>query len=119
MKRLVRILLITAAVVAVLLAGGIWYLSRWLKSPETRALVEKELSKALKMPLTFQSLDISVWGGVRAEGVSIQDGGTQFFESSSFVAKHRLAPLFSGKFVFSEITVDAPRCIMEIGRAHV
>ncbi len=112
MKRLVRILLISAAVLAILFACGAWYLTRWLKSPETRALVEKELSKALKMPLTFQALDISVLGGVRADGISIQDGGTQFFESTSFVAKHKLAPLFSGKFVFSEITIDSPRCIM-------
>ena len=112
MKRLVRILVITAAVFAVLLAGATWYLTHWLKSPETRALVERELSKVLKMPLTFQALEISVLGGVRADGISIQDGGTQFFESTSFVAKHRLAPLFSGKFVFSEITIDSPRCIM-------
>ena len=112
MKRLIRILVISAAVLAVLLAGGMWYLNRWLTSPETRALVEKELSKALKMPLTFQALDISVWGGVHAEGISVQDGGTRFFESSSFTAKHRLTPLLSGKFVFSEITIDSPRCIM-------
>ena len=109
MKRLARILLIAAAVLAVVLLGGWWYLSSWLRSPETRALVEQELSKALKMPLKFNSLEISPWGGVRAEGVSIQDGGTQFFESTSFTATHRIAPLFSGRIVFSEVRIDSPR----------
>src|SRR5436190_2505235 len=61
------------------------------------------------MPLKFNSLEISLWGGVRAEGVSVQDGGTQFFESTRFTAKHRLAPLFSGRFVFSEVHIDSPR----------
>lgn len=112
MRRLARVFLIAAAVLAVLGLGALWYLDRWLKSPETKALVEQELRKALKMPLTFQALDISPWGGVRAEGVSIQDGGTQFFESSSFVAKHRITPLLSGRFVFSEITIDTPRFVV-------
>lgn len=112
MKRLTRIFIISAAVVVALLLGGWWYLSMWLRSPETRALVERELSKAIKMPLKFNSLEISLWGGVRAEGVSIQDGGTQFFESTRFTATHRIAPLFSGRFVFSEVTIDAPRFTM-------
>jgi type II secretion system protein N len=111
-RRLARILVIAAAVLAAVLIGGMWYLNRWLKSPETHAHVERELSKALKMPLKFRSLTISLWGGLHAEGVSVQDGGTQFFDSTSFSAKHRIGPLLTGRFVFKEVAIDAPRFVV-------
>ena len=112
MRRLARILIIVAAVLAAVLIGGMWYLNRWLKSPETHAHVERELSKALKMPLKFQALTLSLWGGLHAEGVSVQDGGTQFFDSTSFSAKHRIGPLLTGRFVFSEVVIDSPRFVV-------
>jgi type II secretion system protein N len=111
-KRLLRIILLSTALLALLFAGGVWYLSRWLEAPETHALVERELSKALKMPLTFHGLHLSVWGGARADAVYIQDGGTRLFESNSFVAKHRILPLFSRRFVFSEVSIESPRFIL-------
>jgi type II secretion system protein N len=111
-RRLARILIIVAAVLAAALIGGMWYLNRWLKAPETHAHVERELSKALKMPLKFQSLTLSLWGGLHAEGVSVQDGGTQFFDSTSFSAKHRIGPLLSGRFVFKEVAIDSPRFVV-------
>src|SRR3954468_6645473 len=88
-RRLARIVVISAAVLAVLFVGSLWYISHWLHSPETRAALERELRKALKMPIAFQAVDISLWSGVKAEGVTVQDGPTQFFESSTFTAKHR------------------------------
>jgi type II secretion system protein N len=111
-RRFARILIIVAAVLAAALIGGMWYLNRWLKSPETHAHVERELSKALKMPLKFRSLTLSLWGGLHAEGVSVQDGGTQFFDSTSFSARHRIGPLLTGRFVFREIAIDSPRFVV-------
>jgi uncharacterized protein involved in outer membrane biogenesis len=111
-KRLAKILIIIVVVLTVVVFAGVWYLNRWLKSPETRAYVEQELSKALKMPLKFETLTLSLFGGVKAEGVSVQDGGTQFFESPNFSADYRLLPLFSGQFVFKEIVVEAPRFVV-------
>ena len=112
MKRLARILIIVAAILAVLLIGGVWFLNRWLESPETHAHVERELSKAMKMPLKFQKLTLSLWGGLRAEGISVHDKGTQFLESTSFTARHRILPLLKGSLVFEEITIDSPRIVM-------
>ena len=112
MKRLFRILLISFAVVMAVLGVGLWFLSRWLQSPETAALVEQELSKAIKMPLKFRSLNMSLWGGLRADGVAVQDGGTQFLESSKLMASHRLFPLVGGRLVFKEIVIDGPRIVV-------
>ena len=112
MKRLVRILIIVAALLAVALIGGVWFLNRWLESPEMHAHVERELSKAMKMPLKFQKLTLSLWGGLRAEGISVHDKGTQFLESTSFTARHRIFPLLKGRLVLEEIAIDSPRIVM-------
>ncbi len=111
-KRLVKILLITTLVVVVLLFAGVWYLNHWLKSPATHARVERELSKAVKLPLKFDSLTLSLWGGLEARGVSVPDKKGNFFEAPAFKAKHRLRSLIAGRFIFEEITVDAPKFVI-------
>jgi type II secretion system protein N len=111
-KRFAKILTISTLVVVVLLFGGIWLLNRWLASPETHAKVERELSKSLKMPLKFRNLSLSVFGGLRAEGVTVPDRGRNFLEASSFTARHSLSALLQGEIYFSEINVDSPKFIM-------
>lgn len=111
-KRLVKVLLITAVVVVALLFAGVAYLNRWIKSPETHAHVESELSKAVKLPLKFKTLTLSVWGGLKAEGVTVPDQKGDFFHAPSFTAKHRLWSLFAGRFVFEEIAIDSPKFVL-------
>jgi type II secretion system protein N len=108
-KRLLKILIVTIVVLVAAAFGGVWYLNRWLKSPETHARVERELSRALKLPLKFRSLEISLLGGLRAEGITVPDAGYNFFEVASFSAKHRLLPLLRGNFAIEEIVVDGPK----------
>ena len=112
LKRLAKILTITALVAAVLLVVGVWALNRWLRSPELHAHVEKELSKSLKMPLRFKSLTLSLWGGLRAEGITVPDRGGNFFEASGFSAKHKLSSLLRGRLEFDEITVRHPKFLL-------
>ncbi len=109
MKSLAKILIITAIVVGVLLVAGVWALNRWLRSPELHAHVEKELSKALKMPLKFQALSLSLWGGLRAEGITVPDRDGNFFEATGFSAKHKLLSLLRGRLEFDEILVNKPK----------
>ncbi len=108
-RRISKILLITLGVLLVVLFGGVWLLNRWLKSPELHAQVERELSLALKMPLKFKTLSISVFGGLSAQGVTVPDRGHNFFEATSFNAKNDLLALARGKVVFNEIQVNSPR----------
>ncbi len=109
MKRLAKILIITALVAAVLLVAGVWALNHWLRSPELHAHVEKELSKSLKMPLKFQTLSLSLWGGLRADGITVPDHDGNFFEASGFSAKHKLLSLLRGRLEFDEILVNKPK----------
>jgi type II secretion system protein N len=112
LKRIAKIFLITVAVLAVLLFVGVWILNRWLKSPELHARVERELSLALKLPLKFQTLSLSAFGGLRAEGVTVPDRGRNFFEATTFSAKNDFWSLLRGRIVFKEITVDAPKFVL-------
>lgn len=112
LKRTAKIALITLGVLAVLLFGGVWLLNRWLKSSEVHAQVERELSLALKMPLKFQSLSLSVFGGLKAQGVTVPDRGRNFFEATSFTARNDFLSLLKGKLVFQEIEVEKPHFIV-------
>lgn len=111
-KRITKAILITFGVLVVLLFGGVWGLNRWLKSPELHAKVERELSLELKLPLKFQTLNLSVFGGLTAEGVTVMDRGRNFFEATSMTAAHDFFSLLRGKLVFKEIKVNAPRFVV-------
>src|SRR5262245_23660096 len=89
-----------------------WGLNHWLKSPEVHARIERELSKSLKMPLKFRKMSISIFSGLHAEGVTVPDRGRNFFEATSFTAKHSLLSLVQGEIYFNEITVDSPKFVV-------
>ncbi len=112
MKRLAKILIITAIVLVVVLAVGVWGLNRWLKSPDMHTHVERELSKALRVPLKFESLELSLWGGLEAKGITVPDQKGNFFEVAGFSAKHSLLSLLRGHLVFEHVVVDSPKFIL-------
>lgn len=108
-RRLTKILLLTVVALAVALLGGVWVLNRMLRSPERHSQVEKELSLALKLPVKFKSLQLSLLGNLRAEGVTIPDRGRNFLEAASFTAETEFWPLLRGKVIFKLITIDSPK----------
>ena len=112
MKRFGKILLISLCTLIVLGCIGVWMLNRWLQSPAMHTHIERELSKAVRVPLKFQSLSISPWGGLSATGISVPDGKGDFFEASNFHAKYNVRSLFSGTLVFNEITVNGPKFVI-------
>ncbi len=112
MKRLAKILIITAIVLVLALAVGVWGLNRWLKSPEMHAHVERELSKALRVPLKFESLELSLWGGLDAKGITVPDQKGNFFEVAGFSAKHSILSLLRGQLVFRDVVLDSPKFII-------
>ena len=112
MKRFGKIILISLSALAVLFIVGVWMLNRWLESPSMRLRIERELSKALRVPLKFSALSISPWGGISASGVTVPAAKGNFFEASRFTAEYSLASLLRGRLVFSEITVDGPKFVI-------
>ena len=51
MKRFGKILLISLCTLIVLGCIGVWMLNRWLQSPAMHTHIERELSKAVRVPL--------------------------------------------------------------------
>ena len=112
MKRFGKVILISLSTVVVLFVAGIWMLNRWLESPAMRLRIERELSKAVRVPLKFSALSISPWGGISAAGVTVPAAKGNFFEASKFTADYSLPSLLRGRLVFSEITVDGPKFVL-------
>ncbi len=112
MKRFGKILLISLAVLAVLLLAGFWMLNRWVQSPAMHAHIERELSKAARLPLKFAKLNVSPRGSIVATGVTVPDGKGNFFEASRFTASYSPAALLRGKLAFSEINIDGPKFVV-------
>ncbi len=112
MKRFRKILLVVLSALVVLGGIGVWWLNRWLQSPAMHAHIERELSKAIRVPLKFQALSISPWGGISATGISVPDVKGNFFEASNFSANYSLRALLSGRLVFTVITVNGPKFVV-------
>jgi hypothetical protein len=108
-KRLGKILLISLAALAVLLLAGFWMLNRWVQSPAMHAHIERELSKALRLPLKFTKLSVSPGGGITATGVTVPDVNGNFFEASSFTALYNPASLARGRLMISEMSINGPK----------
>jgi|GEM_PF-1757016 len=100
------------AVLCLLVLGGMWYLNHWLKSPAMHATLEKELSLALKMPVHFTKVQVSLLGTLTAQGISVPDRGSNFFEADSFTAKADFNALIHGRVALNEIKVEAPHFVM-------
>ena len=111
-KRFGKILLISLGTLVVLGCVGVWMLNRWLQSPAMHTHIERELSKAVRVPLKFESLSISPWGGLSASGINVPDGKGNFFEASNFHARYSVRSLFSGTLVFNQITVEGPKFVI-------
>jgi hypothetical protein len=111
-KRIGKILVISLGTLAVLFIAGVWMLNRWLESPAMRTRIERELSKAVRVPLKFSALSISPWGGISASEVTVPAAKGNFFEASKFTAKYSLSALLGGRLVFSEINVDGPKFVI-------
>ena len=112
MKRFGKILLISLGTLVVLGCIGVWMLNRWLQSPAMHTHIERELSKAVRVPLKFQSMSISPWGGLSASGINVPDKKGNFFEASNFHAEYNVRSLFSGTLVFNQITVEGPKFVI-------
>ena len=109
MKRLKKILLIAAVVLAVVLATGSWALNRWLQSPEAHARIEHEIGNAIRMPLKIGKLNFSAWSGLTAQGITVTAGDGNFLEAESLSVEHKFSSLFRGRIVLGEVRIVQPR----------
>ena len=108
-RRIAKILIITALVVAVLLAAGGWFANRWLQSSAGLATIEKKLSEALHMPVKIESPGFSAWSGVSTDKITVSGPGGVIFEAAGISASHRFSSLLRGQIGLVEVRIREPR----------
>ncbi len=87
-------------------------MNRWLQSAQAREAIEARLSEALRMPVRIGSIRFSAWSGLAAGKVVVTHAGETMFETVAISADYRLAPLFRGKVVLSEVRIEQPHLRM-------
>ena len=107
-RRIAKILIITALVVAVLLAAGGWFANRWLQSPAGHATVEKKLSEALHMPVKIESPGFSAWSGLSTNKITVSGLDGVLFEAAGISASHSFSSLLRGKIGLAEVRIREP-----------
>lgn len=109
MKRRLKFLFITAAVLVALCAAGSFALNRWLQSPETHARLEREIGEAMRMPLKLGKITLSLWSGLVVEGITVPAGDGNFFEAAALSADPKFTSLLRGRIALGEVRIVRPR----------
>ncbi len=92
-----------------LAAAGVVGANLYIQSPGTQARIQRELSKAIQIPLQLTSTTVTPWGSVHVSGVGVPSAGESQLEAKGFDASFRTFPLLHGRFIVRKITLDTPR----------
>ena len=111
MKKLSKAILIAFAAVLLLAVVAFFGVNLYIQSPGTQARIQEELGKALRMPLRITNTSLTPWSDLMITGITIPNGDSNFLDASAFNARYRLAPLFGGKLIITEMSVDRPHIV--------
>lgn len=110
MSRISKIIL--GVVIAVVAAAAILLVSvnLWLQSATTQERLRAAVEDALGFPVSVESSFYTPWGGIQLSGLSAEGFQPQrdFFKASAFVMHFDIFPLFSRRFVVSEVALKQP-----------
>lgn len=111
----VKILAVLVLVVAVLVGAGLWYLNRFVQSPEFRELAREAVQSALGSQVSFRDMEISLWRGVTLQGIEVANppGFTgPMVMAEALVLRYRLVPLLQRRVVVPRLTVEKPVVVL-------
>jgi hypothetical protein len=92
----------------VLLVGAGAALTFFFPSERLRPIAEKELSSFLKMPVSIESLDISILSGVKISRLALGENAP-FFAVDDLVLDYDLTQLLQGRFVINQVLALNPK----------
>lgn len=110
-KRFFRAALILLAVLLVLGLGVIVGLHQYLRSAGGQARLQKELSRALRMPITFKEASLS-GSHFRISELTIRDRDTTRIEVAAIYARYRPWPLLRGVVRLYDLSVEKPKLVL-------
>ena len=108
---MMRIVVGVIAVVMALGAGGIFFIARYLQTPEFKETVLSTLQEAAGTEVEVARMDISVLSGIALEGVRVADPSNpsdEFFTADRLVMRHQLLPLLRRQVQIDRLSLDRP-----------
>ena len=109
--KILKILLAMVLLVVLLAAGGVWYLTGYLQTPEFKQKVLTAAQDALGAEVKITDMSVSLLSGVRLKGIVI--GNPPGFSGSlltadSFVLSYNLVPLLSRRVEVEQLSAARP-----------
>jgi hypothetical protein len=118
-KKIGIVLLAVLLTAALLTAGGIVYLNRYLGSSGFLELVRKEAREKAGIDLKLETLDVDVFRGVTAKNVTIAGpvaGKPPAAEAGEIEFSYRLGDILQKKLTIDEVRILRPR--LRLGGAY-
>ncbi len=107
----IKILGILILILALAVAGGVWYLNRFLQSPDFRDLARRSAQTALGSNVTLTELEVSLWRGVTLRGIAVANPPPfrgNLLTAESFVLRYRLLPLLRKTVAVQKLAIGKP-----------
>ena len=109
--KVIKILIIVLAVLAVVVAAAVFWVSRYLQSPEFKQFVLGAARSALGADVKIDNINVSVFSGVSLQGVAVANPEGypgQLFTADAFVLRYRLLPLLRRRVEIEEVSLRKP-----------
>ena len=110
-KKLSKAILIALGAVLALAIAVVFGINLYIQSPGVQSRLQEEISRSLRVPLKITNTSVTPWSDLRITGITVPNGGTNLLEAASFNARYRLWPIFSGKLVIYNMSVDSPTIV--------
>ena len=112
MKKLGRVLLITAGALLALLAVTLVAVNLYVQSEGTQARIQQELSQRLGATLRIERISVTPWWGLKLTGITMpqSDPSVQgdFLKADTFRLRIRFLSLFSRQLIIKEVSLVRP-----------
>ncbi len=108
MKRVPKILTITALLLLLLVVAVAVGLNLYVQSPGAQARIQQQISEALGIPMEITSTSIGL-GTVQISGVRFPNGEQNLLEARSFSAEYQLWPLLQRRLEIRKMVLDSPK----------
>ena len=115
MKKVSRVLLLTAGVILGLLAAALLAVNLYVQSHATQARIQEELTQRLGTTLRIQRISVTPWAGLKLTGITMPqtDEGIarDFLKADTFRLRIEFLSLFSRRLVIREVSLVNPNVV--------
>ena len=108
---MIKVVVGIIVVVIALSSGGVFFITRYLQTPEFKERVLSEAREAAGTEVEVAELDISIWRGIALEGVMIADPSglsNEFLTADRLILRHRLLPLLRRQVQIDRLALETP-----------